>query len=353
MLSRKVIWFSFLAALLLSIPTLVARVGAQTMPAEMRDAALVVGDAIISEADAIRRYDAVGAFIDNMVPVGKAGISASCCFMFGPDENLYVSSVFAGSVLRFNGVTGAFIDTFIPAGSGGLVTPLILLFHEGYLYVGDTGKGAIRRYDAKTGAYVDNFIPDNSRGLGEIFGDLQFFAFGPDKNFYVTATSSTRILRYKGQTGAFIDDFVPASEGFAADGFAFGPDALMYVASFPSGELRRYNVSTGTFDLLVAPGGTLKPFGPVGVVFGPDGNLYVASVGSSEILRYAKTGEFLGAFVPAGLGGLTAPRVITWKVKTKVCHHPPGNPAEGKTLTIGYLSARDHLRHGDTLGRCP
>jgi hypothetical protein len=103
------------------------------------------------------------------------------------------------------------------------VTPLILLFHEGYLYVGDTAVGAIRRYDAKTGAYVDNFIPDNGQGIGTPF-DLQHFAFGPDKNLYVAAELSKRILRYDGQTGNFIGDFVPSSEGFSPSGLTFGPD---------------------------------------------------------------------------------------------------------------------------------
>jgi hypothetical protein len=32
--------------------------------------------------------------------------------IFGPDGNLYVSSLFTGSVLRFDGVTGASLGTF-------------------------------------------------------------------------------------------------------------------------------------------------------------------------------------------------------------------------------------------------
>lgn len=353
MLSRKVRWFSWFAALLLAAMCPVEIV-AQATPAEMREAALVVGNALpFGSTDGILRYDGRGGFIDNMVPAGTAGISLTCCMTFGPDENLYVSNPFSSQVLRFNGVTGAFIDTFIPAGSGGLVAPLILLFHEGYLYVGDTGAGAIRRYDAKTGAYVDNFIPDNSHGMGVNIGDLQHFAFGPDKNLYVAAELSMRVLRYDGQTGAFLDEFVPSSQGFHASGLTFGSDGLMYVGSYAAGEVRRYDVHSGTYEPFIPAGGTLKPLGPVGLVFGPDGNLYAASAGSSEVLRYdGKTGRFLGAFVPAGLGGLTGPRAITWKVKTTVCHRPPGKAANSRTLTIGYLSARNHLQHGDSLGAC-
>jgi DNA-binding beta-propeller fold protein YncE len=353
MLSRKVRWFSFLTALLLLIPVFVVEAEAQAKPSEMHEAGLLVGNALpFGATDGILRYDGRGAFIDNMIPVGVAGVAVPCCMTFGPDENLYVSSPLDSKVLRFNGVTGDFIDTFIPAGSGGLVVPLILLFHGGYLYVGDTGAGAIRRYDAKTGAYVDNFIPDNSQGMGT-FGDLQHFAFGPDKNLYVAAELSKRVLRYDGQTGAFIDSFVPSNEGFSPSGLTFGSDGLMYVGSYAAGEVRRYDVRTKSYELFIPAGGTLPPFGPVGLVFGPDGNFYVASVGSSEILRYdGGTGRFLGALVPTGRGGITGPRAITWKAKTTVCHRPGGNPAKGRTLTIGYLSARDHLRHGDTLGPC-
>src|SRR5688572_21706643 len=69
----------------------------------------------------ILRYDGTGAFIDNMVPEGTAGVTITCCMTFGPDENLYVSSPLTSSVYRFHGVTGAFIDEFVPPASGGLV----------------------------------------------------------------------------------------------------------------------------------------------------------------------------------------------------------------------------------------
>jgi hypothetical protein len=244
MLSKTVVRFWCLVASLSLNSAFVVNIHAQASHADMRDAALLVGDVVFSPTDALRRYDWRGAFIDNMITEGTEGITSTCCFTFGPDENLYVSSVLEGRVLRFNGVTGAFIDEFIPVGSGGLQIPLTLLFHEGYLYVGDTAAGAIRRYDAHTGIYVDIFVPDNSQQMGEIFGDLQFVAFGPDRNFYITASFSKRILRYDGQTGAFMDEFVPASENFGAGGLVFGADGLMYVANWENGEVRRYDVHT-------------------------------------------------------------------------------------------------------------
>lgn len=48
---------------------------------------------------------------------------------FGPDDNLYVANFLNNRVTRFDGATGAFIDDFVPAGSAGLNRPFGLLFH--------------------------------------------------------------------------------------------------------------------------------------------------------------------------------------------------------------------------------
>ena len=38
--------------------------------------------------------------------------------------------------------------------------------------------------------------------------------------------------------------------------------------------------------------------------------------------------------------------------ETTVCHRPPGNPANAKTLTVGASAVQAHLGHGDSLGAC-
>jgi len=35
-----------------------------------------------------------------------------------------------------------------------------------------------------------------------------------------------------------------------------------------------------------------------------------------------------------------------------ICHYPPGNPDNGKTITVGLSELCEHLAHGDTLGPC-
>jgi hypothetical protein len=66
------------------------------------------------------------------------------------------------------------------------------------------------------------------------------------------------------------------------------------------------------------------------------------------------------ALLSAGLllaGGL----VMGWSVtatandeaeKVLICHFPPGNPANYKTLAIDADSVADHLAHGDSVGAC-
>jgi len=39
--------------------------------------------------------------------------------------------------------------------------------------------------------------------------------------------------------------------------------------------------------------------------------------------------------------------------KVEVCHAPPGNPDNAKTITIDNSAVDAHLAHGDSLGECP
>jgi hypothetical protein len=39
--------------------------------------------------------------------------------------------------------------------------------------------------------------------------------------------------------------------------------------------------------------------------------------------------------------------------KVTICHRPPGNPDNARTLSVGAPAVPAHLAHGDTLGPCP
>jgi WD40 repeat protein len=331
----------------------------------MAEAALLVGNFTFFEdhfpgpgpGNGILRYSGTGAFIDNMVPEGTGGLTIACCMTFGPDENLYVGSPLTHNILRFNGVTGAFIDEFVGprrrGHAGSLMAPLILLFHDDKLYVGDIEANNIVRYNAATGAFIDVFVPAGSGGMGQEFGVPQEFVFGPDGNLYVaspaTSTTTNMVLRFNGRTGAFIDVFVGSDAVSNPGGLTFGPDGDLYVTN--DNGVNRYNGKTGALIHTFVRQGSGGLDGPVGIAFGPDGNFYVASSNTGEILRYNNKGRFIDAFVPAGRGDITGPRVIKWKTTTVVCHSE-GKHDNGTSITIGYLSAPEHLAHGDELGPC-
>jgi streptogramin lyase len=327
---------------------------------DLSKTALVVGNFIPgSSANAILRYDAAGQFVDVLanlsLPNGPRG---GCCLTFGPDEHLYVSAgggAIAGHVNRFNGVTGKFIDRFVAPGSGGLMRPLVIVFGpDGNLYVGDFGSHSIRRYNGSTGAFIDHFVPPDNLGIGA--SDPQLFVFGPDGNLYVALPGSNVVRRFNGTTGALIGDFVVGTvERPVGPGLTFGRNGDLYVDS--GNGVNRYDGLTGAFigEFVTQGSGGLSV--PVGLVFGPDGNLYVASatsVGDGSVLRYdGTTGAFLDAFVASTEPHITGPRVLEFKSKIRMCHRPPGTTGNEKTISIGYLSAIDHVQHGDAVGSCP
>jgi hypothetical protein len=369
MRSARVLWVSLLVVpLYLSCDSTAPIDPATEIPAlpvaAMRgghgDGALLVGNFVQGGAtNSILRYNAsTGAFVDVFVPFGSGGLrGVTCCMVFGPDENLYVRR--GASVLRYNGATGAFIDEFVPQGSGGLVTALVLVFGpDGNLYVGDVGTQSVRRYNGTTGGFIDEFVKSGSGGLST-GGDPQLFVFGPDGNLYVASQVTHRILRFNGTTGEFMGDFVPAGSGGsdAPSGLTFGRDGNLYVGSTSTDRILRYNGRTGAFidEFVSAGSGGLDI--PVGLVFGPDRNLYVANAtgdGSGSVLRYhRRTGSFLDVFVPTGSGGISGPRVILFKPKITMCHRTPGNPDDNETISVGQLSAADHIAHGDLVGACP
>ena len=138
-------------------------------------------------------------------------------------------------------------------------------------------------------------------------------------------------------------------------GLTFGPDGILYVGSPSTDRVLRFD-RDGTYigDFFPAASGGLDL--PVGITFGPDGNFYVAAAATPQtagVFRYnGTTGEFMGTLIGPGDGRTTGPRTLQFKTTIVICHVPRGNPDNKHTITIGYLSARDHVDHGDTVGPC-
>src|SRR5207253_1000711 len=220
----------------------------------------------------------------------------------------------------------------------------------------------ILRYNAGDGAFIDAIAPEGSGPTTNPLVGPCCMAFGPDENLYVSnlfgpAIADRAVFRYNGVTGEFMDVFIPGASGGLVRPLAlvFGPDGNLYVGDVGTvarggTAIRRYDGHTGAaMDVFVATGagGASQPGDPQFLAFGPDGNLYVASAennGNGSVLRYdGHTGAFLGAFVATGTGGISGPRTLLFKEKISICHRPPGNPTKARTISIGYLSAADHL----------
>jgi streptogramin lyase len=276
----------------------------------------------------VERYDGTtGQFIDTFATPGSGGLIAPRGLGYGPDGNLYVSSLVTDNVLRYDGTTGQFLDNF--ASGGDLRGPHGLVFGpDGNLYVCSIDSNAVLRYDGMTGQFIDDFA---SGGGLRVPHDL---AFGPDGNLYVTSIGTNSVERYNGTTGQFIDDFVPPNSGglFAPRGLAFGPDGNLYVGE-QVGQQRilRYDGQTGDFLGVFVPTGSGGLSQPIGLAFGPDANLYVSSLATDQILRYdGTTGDFINVF--ASGGGLSGPTVMQF-------HDTGYRPSPHGSSSVRFVSA--------------
>jgi sugar lactone lactonase YvrE len=327
--------------------------------------------------NSIFRYNEnTGAFVDQIDPKNLANRFEAQGMVFGPDHNLYLGDrVFVNGpgnpavVQQYNGTTGAFQSVFA---SQNLTSPRGIIFGpDGDLYVADGGTGSsnlvhvdgspyssVERFDGQTGAFLNYFVAPASGGINA----PGFLVFGPDGNLYVGNVHEGSILRFygpnaadpgapdpaPGQSGAY---FVPPVGGGldAPQGLTFGPDGNLYVASSnwftngngpnyigdcPPGSVLKFEGPSGPH-----PGAFLGAFVPAGsggltnpeaVLFGPNGDLYVSScveklnkffsnlfsaavTGTSVVLRYdGTTGAFLGTFVTPDSGGLNCPISMTF-----------------------------------------
>jgi sugar lactone lactonase YvrE len=249
---------------------------------------------------------------------GSGGLSGAIGATFGPDGNLYVSSLFTGEVMRYNGATGAPDPisgqsgaVFVTPNLGGLQAPEYLRFGpDGNLYVVDSATNQVFRYNGSTGAFIDIFVnAANNGGLTNPMG----LAFDAKGNLYVGGGTSNNIVEFDSSGNPTV--FVPTSANgglTGPEGLVFGPDGNLYVSSSGTNQVLQFNGKTGAFLAAFVPAGSGGLATPTGLVFGPDGSLFVSSAGTHQVLRYqglggAQPGAFLDIYVPSGAAGLDRP----------------------------------------------
>ncbi len=238
--------------------------------------------------------------------------------------DVYVSSVYTNSVLRFDGNTGESRGAFITAGDGGLQHPGGLAFGpDGNLYVCSQSTNQILRYDAD-GTFLDVYVGDDPATTEvDESGGLDWpneMTFGQLGELYVSSRSTNSVLRYDA-TGNFLGVFVgddpettnvDESGGLnGPEGLTFGDDGQLYVASSATHSILRYDGSTGQWMDAFVPSRSGGLAWPHGVVFRA-GQLYVTGAATDAVLRYDVDGQFMDEFAPAGSGGLDNPRDLAF-----------------------------------------
>jgi glucose/arabinose dehydrogenase len=160
---------------------------------------------------------------------------------FGPVGNLYVtSSPPSLTVLRYNGTTGNFIDVFA-SGPQTLSSATDLAFGpNGNLYVSTLTNG-IFQFDGHSGSPLGQLIPPTR------FQFAESLAFDPAGTLYVSTGPMSTVQRYGGSTGTFIDTFIPAGLGglHDAEGIGFGPDGNLYVAGLFNDAVLGFDSTSG------------------------------------------------------------------------------------------------------------
>jgi sugar lactone lactonase YvrE len=204
----------------------------------------------------VLEYSPGGTFL-GVFASSASGFGFPLALRFGPDHNLYVTSNSTAGVYEFSGVTGGFLRVF--ASGGGL-----------------------------SGATGLTFLPG---------GDL-----------LVSSAQTNQLLRYDGITGAFIRPFGTGVALNNPTDLQIGPDGNLYVSNTLSNQILRYNLATEEGSVFASSGLSR----PIGLTFDAAGNLYVANQLANNVLRFAPDGSSLGAFVPAGSGGLNGPDYLAF-----------------------------------------
>jgi sugar lactone lactonase YvrE len=190
----------------------------------------------------INKYD----FGSGTLSVFASTTIAPTDIQFLANGNMIVSDFFGTTIQQYDITNGNSLGTF--ATDAGLVQPTNMLIAGNNLYVSSLGAGSVLRFNATTGAFIDTYVAAGSGGLAFPAG----IQFGPDNNFYVSSLLTHQVIRYDASDAAPIDPLAPTpfvaapTDSFPSDLLFVGNDLLI--------------ATTGGFGVLKYSGGSLSPF---------------------------------------------------------------------------------------------
>lgn len=223
-----------------------------------------------NRSNAVLVYDGVsGTFkgVFGEANNAKSGLLNPTGIKFGPDGNLYVASAYKSQILRYDGTTGKFLGVYATRNNGfpNNIVPegqppdfTVLVFGpDGNLYVTSLLENAVLRYAGPKSDKPGQFLGvygQASRNKSEI-NQPRAIAFGPDAHLYVASAGTGRILKYAGpvekNAGQFLGVYADVGREVSAEsrisnmdfnrdgtrdaviqnGLGFAPDGNLYVSS--------------------------------------------------------------------------------------------------------------------------
>ena len=270
--------------------------------------------------DNVLRYESDGAYSGVFAQGG--GMESPNGIVFGPDGHLYVSNTHSPTVRRYHRETGRYLGKFVrdrPGTavdeSGGLGDPAGIVFGpDDNLYVSSSTTDQVLRFDGRSGVFIDVFA--ESEELTPVT-----LAFGPDGDLYVTSglAATDQVKVFDGRSGVLLRTL--SNETLTGPtGLAFDHRGNLLVASAGGNSIGRFDVATGNLRGIVVSDANLDR--PLGLTIRPDRkrHLFVVSFGGNSVRRYhSSSGRLIDEPVPAGSGGLSGGHYLLFRPREADC----------------------------------
>jgi hypothetical protein len=326
--------------------------------------------------NSILRYNEASNTLSTFTSGDGGALSVPHGMTYGPDGNLYVSSLGTGSILEYNGQTGVFMGTLVPhtVGNQTLQYPNGIAFDPNNphsLYIASYYDNAIERYDTVAHTLtVYATLPTTAGTLAHTQGPTGL-VFGSDGNLYVndsTQANGSQIREYNVSTGDTVGRSIISGTSDtvthlnAPAQLAFGPSngaspPLLIDTSFYQNTVNSYKLSyqggqiVGSFIHQLAgvsPGGLNEPGG---VAYDPTtGRVIITNyLGNTLVSANINGTSDITTLNPTSIGGavLDNPTYILAIPTTLPPPAPAPEPASLTLFGVGalvYLGSRYHRR---------